>query len=278
MEFIIAHQTGFRLGVFAAVLMLMMALEAALPRRARTSARVRRWSTNMALVVVNTLAARLLGPLVAGTVSVFAAQRGIGLFNMVDLPVLLAVLGGMVLLDMAIYWQHVAFHRLPLFWRFHKVHHADRDIDATTGVRFHPAEIVFSMLYKAVCVLVLGPSLLAVILFEVVLNASAMFNHANLKLPLWLDRLIRPVFVTPDMHRVHHSDIERETNSNYGFCLSVWDRVFGSYIAQPERGHDGMTIGLAEYQTEKPGQLLWSLALPLARSQRNRPAGKEHAE
>lgn len=278
MEFIIAHQTGFRLGVFAAVLMLMMALEAALPRRARTSARVRRWSTNMALVVVNTLAARLLGPLVAGTVSVFAAQRGIGLFNMVDLPVLLAVLGGMVLLDMAIYWQHVAFHRLPLFWRFHKVHHADRDIDATTGVRFHPAEIVFSMLYKAVCVLVLGPSLLAVILFEVVLNASAMFNHANLKLPLRLDRLIRPVFVTPDMHRVHHSDIERETNSNYGFCLSIWDRVFGSYIAQPERGHDGMTIGLAEYQTEKPGQLLWSLALPLAGPQRDMPAGKEHAE
>jgi len=240
----------------------MMALEALAPRRARTSTRVQRWSTNIVLVVVNTFAARLLGPLVAGAVALFAAERGIGLFNIVDLPIVLAVLGGVILLDMAIYWQHVAFHKIPVFWRFHKVHHADRDIDVTTGVRFHPVEIVLSMIYKAVCVLALGPSLLAVILFEVILNASAMFNHANLKLLLWLDRIIRPVFVTPDMHRVHHSVIERETNSNYGFCLAIWDRLFGSYIDQPELGHDGMTIGLMEYQTPKPNQLLWSLSVP----------------
>ena len=253
-DFIINHEAGFRLGVFAGVLVLMMVLEALRPRRTRNLARTRRWSTNLALVVVNTLAARLLGPLVAGAVAIFAAERGIGVLNLVDMPLILSVLAGMVLLDMAIYWQHVAFHYLPFFWRFHKVHHADRDIDVTTGVRFHPAEIIFSMLYKAACVLILGPSLIAVILFEVVLNASAMFNHANLKLPLWLDRIIRPIFVTPDMHRVHHSEIERETNSNFGFCLSVWDRLVGSYIAQPEGGHDQRTIGLTEYQTEQPSQ------------------------
>lgn len=262
MDFIIENQSGFRLGTFAGVLLLMMALEAVMPKRQRTSTRARRWLTNMTLVVVNTLAARLLGPLIAGTIAIFAAERGIGLLNIIDIPFALSVLIGMVLLDLAIYWQHVAFHKVPLFWRFHKVHHADRDIDATTGVRFHPAEIVLSMLYKAVCVLLLGPSLMAVILFEVVLNASAMFNHANLKLPAALDRLIRPFLVTPDMHRVHHSEIERETNSNYGFCLSVWDRLFGSYIAQPELGHDGMTIGLTEYQTQRPSELVWSLAVP----------------
>jgi len=263
-EFIIENQSSFRLGIFAGILVLMMALEAVQPRRRRTLPRIRRWSTNLALVVVNTLAARLLGPLVAGAVAVFAAERGIGLLNLIDLPVALGILGGMVLLDMAIYWQHVAFHAVPFFWRFHKIHHADRDIDATTGVRFHPAEIVFSMLYKAACVLLLGPSLIAVILFEVVLNAGAMFNHANFKLPIFLDRLIRPLFVTPDMHRVHHSEIMRETNSNYGFCLSIWDRMFGSYRAQPERGHEGMVIGLSEYQTEQPGQLAWSLAAPFS--------------
>lgn len=262
LDFIVENQSGFRLGIFAGVLLLMMALEAALPRRKRTSTRTRRWSTNVALVVVDTFAARLLGPLVAGTVAVFAAEHGIGLFHLVDLPVALTVLASIVLLDMAIYWQHVAFHNIPFFWRFHKVHHADRDIDVTTGVRFHPAEIVFSMIYKAVCVLVLGPSLIAVILFEVILNASAMFNHANFKLPVFLDRVIRPGLVTPDMHRVHHSAIERETNSNYGFCLSIWDRMFGSYIAQPELGHEDMTIGLSDYQTPLPSELVWSLVVP----------------
>ena len=275
MDFIIENQTGFRLGAFAGVLVLMMALEAILPKRQRTSTRVRRWMTNVTLVVVNTVAARLLGPLVAGAVAIFAAERGIGLLNIIEIPFALSVLVVMILLDMAIYWQHVAVHKIPMFWRFHKVHHADRDIDATTGVRFHPAEIVLSMLYKAVCVLLLGPSLIAVILFEVVLNASAIFNHANLKLPATLDRLIRPFLVTPDMHRVHHSEIERETNSNYGFCLSVWDRLFGSYIAQPELGHDGMTIGLTEYQTDKPNEVLWSLAVPFKTDRSNPQISKE---
>jgi sterol desaturase/sphingolipid hydroxylase (fatty acid hydroxylase superfamily) len=277
-DFIVENQSVFRLGIFAGVLVLMMAAEALLPRRKRTLPRLRRWSTNLALVVVNTLAARLLGPLVAGTVAIFAAERGIGLLNMVELPQALGVLFAVIALDMAIYWQHVASHYVPLFWRFHKVHHADRDIDATTGVRFHPAEIVFSMLYKAVCVLVLGPSLVAVILFEVVLNASAMFNHANFKLPIWLDSLIRTLFVTPDMHRVHHSEIVRETNSNFGFCLSVWDRLFRSYRAQPEHGHDGMVIGLSEHQTAAPGKLTWSLAIPFSSGRRTTSSKTKAAE
>lgn len=262
LDFIVENELSFRLGIFAGVLLGMMALEAMAPRRKRTNMRARRWSTNVALVVINTLAARLLGPLIAGAVAIYANSRGIGLFNMIDVPVLLGVIACVVTLDMAIYWQHVATHKIPVLWRFHKIHHADRDIDVTTGVRFHPVEIVLSMLYKAVCVLVLGPSLVAVILFEVILNASAMFNHANFKLPQALDRILRPIIVTPDMHRVHHSDIMRETNANYGFFLSVWDRLFGSYIAQPELGHNGMTIGLAECQTSEPNEILWSLMAP----------------
>lgn len=278
MDFIVEHQSGFRFGIFAGVLVLMMALEALLPRRKRTLTRLRRWSTNLALVVVNTLAARLLGPLVAGAVAVFAAERGLGLLNVVELPQALGLLIAVVAMDMAIYWQHVAFHYVPFFWRFHKVHHADRDIDATTGVRFHPAEIAFSMLYKAVCVLALGPSLVAVIVFEVVLNASAMFNHANFRLPIWFDRLIRALFVTPDMHRVHHSEIMRETNSNFGFCLSVWDRLFRSYRAQPERGHDAMVIGLSEHQNAAPGELRWSLTVPFLAGPRKVSSEVEAAE
>jgi sterol desaturase/sphingolipid hydroxylase (fatty acid hydroxylase superfamily) len=168
-----------------------------------------------------------------------------------------------IILDMLIYWQHVAFHHIPALWALHKVHHADRDIDVTTGARFHPAEIVVSMVYKMALVVILGAPVIAVIIFELVLNGCAMFNHSNLKLPARLDRILRRVIVTPDMHRVHHSARVSETNSNYGFSLSIWDRLFGSYIAQPEQGHEGMTIGLEEYQTPGPASLLWSLCLPL---------------
>ena len=157
-------------------------------------------------------------------------------------------------------------HRVPFFWRFHKVHHTDRDLDASSAVRFHPVEILLSMLYKCGIVLIIGPAALAVLIFEIVLNASAIFNHANLKLPLGADKVLRLFIVTPDMHRVHHSVIERETNRNFGFNLSVWDRIFRSYKAQPEAGHDGMTIGLSEHQSSAPSQLFWSLKLPFAKS------------
>ena len=188
--------------------------------------------------------------------------NGWGILSWIDWPFWLEVAVAAVLLDMAIYWQHVASHKIPVLWRVHRVHHADRDIDATTGIRFHPVEIVLSMLYKFVVIIALGAPALGVFIFEVLLNGSAMFNHANLKLPAWLDRVLRTLIVTPDMHRVHHSVIHHETDSNYGFNLSIWDRLFGSYIDQPEKGHDGMTIGLNDYQTDNPSRLDWSLLLP----------------
>ena len=185
-----------------------------------------------------------------------------------DFPVAFEIVAAVILLDLTIYGQHVASHKWSILWRFHKVHHADRDIDVTTGTRFHPVEIVLSMFYKCLCVLLIGPAVIAVFIFEMVLNATAMFNHANVKLPSWLDRGIRMILVTPDMHRVHHSIIRRETDSNYGFSLSVWDRIFGTYIARPSAGHDRMTIGLSQYQTSRPSSLAWCLNLPFRSSKK----------
>lgn len=261
-EFLTIHESVLRLGVFVGVLGLMTLLEAVFPRRVRTQKRVGRWSTNLALVIIDTIALRVVLPIVAMGMAALAAQRGWGLFNLTDWPIWLEVLLSVVLLDMLIYWQHVASHHFPILWRLHKVHHADRDIDVTTGVRFHPIEIILSMVYKCFCILLLGPAIVAVLLFEILLNACAMFNHANVKLPNWLDRQMRFVIVTPDMHRVHHSTVNEETNSNYGFSLSLWDRVFGSYIPQPRAGHQEMVIGLEEYQDKSPNNIIWTLMTP----------------
>jgi len=242
-----------------------MALEALFPRRRRNLPRTYRWITNIGLSVINGLVVRLLGPLIAIGIAAWAIQNEIGLFNRTDWPAWLEITLAFILLDFAIYLQHIATHKIPVLWRLHKVHHADRDLDATSGVRFHPIEILLSMIYKCGVVLLIGPAVLAVLIFEITLNASAIFNHANLKLPLWLDRVLRPLIVTPDMHRVHHSVFPSETDSNYGFNLSVWDRLCRTYKAQPKEGHDGMTIGLSDYQTKKPASLLWSLVLPFAK-------------
>jgi sterol desaturase/sphingolipid hydroxylase (fatty acid hydroxylase superfamily) len=250
------------MSVFAGVLGVMALAEAALPRKDRTQPRTTRWFTNIGLVVIDTLALRLLFPILAVGVAEIATRNGWGLLSLTDWPFWLEVVIAAILLDMAIYWQHVASHKVPMLWRVHRVHHADRDIDATTGTRFHPVEIVLSMLYKFVIIIALGAPALGVFIFEVLLNGSAMFNHANLKLPLWLDRILRTLIVTPDMHRVHHSVIHREIDSNYGFNLSIWDRMFRTYIDQPQEGHDGMTIGLEPYQDDKPSRLDWSLLLP----------------
>ncbi len=254
-----------RLAVFGGVLALMLLLETLFPRKARTQNRARHVATNLGIVVLYTIVMRLIFPIAAMGIAAYAASKGWGLLNLFDMPIWVHILVSAVLLDMAVYWQHVASHKIPMIWRFHKMHHADRDIDATTGIRFHPVEIVLSMLYKMVIVLILGPHIIGVFLFEIILNGSAMFNHANVRLPLWLDKTIRILFVTPDMHRVHHSVIAAETNSNYGFNLSIWDRIFGSYIAQPKEGHDGMTIGLPQYQTNKPSNILWCLKLPFSK-------------
>ncbi|MEL7538727.1 MAG: sterol desaturase family protein [Pseudomonadota bacterium] len=273
MDFLATHENTVRLAVFAGVLLLMALLEALFPRRARVQSRVRRWASNLGLIAIDTLALRLVLPIVAVGMAAFTAERGWGLLNLVAWPAWLEIVLAVVVLDMLIYWQHVATHHIPWLWRLHKIHHADRDFDVTTGIRFHPVEIILSMLYKFVCIIVLGPAVAAVILFEVLLNGCAMFNHANVRLPAWFDRCLRLVIVTPDMHRVHHSVVPTETNSNYGFSLSWWDRLFGTYIPQPQAGHDGMTIGLAQYQDERPASLAWILTVPFRSEKRQRSIG-----
>ncbi len=233
-----------------------------MPRRQLSVRRWRRWSSNIGLIVISNILIRLCVPILATGVAAFADHKGLGIFNILSLPLLLNIVLSVVLLDMLIYWQHVASHHFSFLWVFHKVHHCDRDIDVTTGVRFHPVEMVLSIAYKFLCILLIGPAVWAVVIFEIVLNASAMFNHANIRLPLKLDNLLRKFVVTPDMHRLHHSVVTAETNSNFGFNLSLWDRLFSTYTAQPKQGHVSMTIGLSEYQDQKPASIWWCLALP----------------
>ncbi|MGI9286885.1 MAG: sterol desaturase family protein [Pseudomonadales bacterium] len=256
------NESAIRLAVFAGVFATMAILEAVAPRKERTMPRAHRWLTNTALVFVNSMLLRITFPILAVGMAELALTKGWGILSLVALPFWLEVVIAVMILDMLVYIQHVAFHKLPLLWIFHKVHHADRDFDVTTGVRFHPIEIVISMAYKLLGIALLGPPVVGVFIFELLLNASAMFNHANFRLPQYLDRVFRKVIVTPDFHRIHHSIIRSETDSNYGFFLSVWDHLFRSYQSQPSEGHDGMTIGLPEYQTQKPASLMWSLWLP----------------
>jgi sterol desaturase/sphingolipid hydroxylase (fatty acid hydroxylase superfamily) len=214
------------------------------------------------LVMVDTAAVRILVPVLPVGLAVTAQAHGWGLLNRWEVDGWLAILAGIAWLDLVIYLQHVLFHKLPLFWRLHRVHHTDPDLDVTTGVRFHPVEILISMVIKLMAVAVMGPPAVAVVLFEVLLNATSLFSHSNLRLPLPLDGVLRLLVVTPDMHRVHHSVLPRETDSNFGFNLPWWDRLFGTYRPQPEAGHDGMSIGLREYAGMGRMGLAWLLALP----------------
>jgi sterol desaturase/sphingolipid hydroxylase (fatty acid hydroxylase superfamily) len=257
---------ALRLASFLAVLGVMALIELAWPKRAPVVSKGRRWLTNLGIAGVDGLMLQLMAmlavPVAAVAAAFYAQTHGIGLLNQPAWPEWLKVTLALLVLDLAIWTQHLVSHKVPLFWRLHQVHHADRDIDVTTAVRFHPVEIALSMLWKIVVVVPLGASSLAVFLFEVILNACAMFNHANIALPAWLDRILRSVIVTPDMHRVHHSVLWREHDSNYGFNLSLWDWLFRTYVAQPEAGHAGMTIGLDPYQSAAPTRFGWSLALP----------------
>jgi sterol desaturase/sphingolipid hydroxylase (fatty acid hydroxylase superfamily) len=237
-----------RLGAGATVFAVMALWEVLAPRRALSAGRVRRWPANLGIVVVDQIAVRLLIPLAAVGVAVIAAQNGWGLLNMTPWPAWLKGLTGFLALDLAIYAQHVAFHKVPWLWRLHRMHHADLDIDVSTGLRFHPIEILLSVLIKMAVVMLAGVPPAAVIGFEVVLNATSMFNHSNAAMPLWLDRIVRLFVVTPDMHRVHHSVLRWETDSNFGFNVPWWDRLFGTYRAQPEAGHARMTIGLPVFR------------------------------
>jgi sterol desaturase/sphingolipid hydroxylase (fatty acid hydroxylase superfamily) len=242
------YEAALRLGAFVSVLMVLAIGEGLFQRKERVDSRRRRAVRNISLVALDSLIVRLALPLIPATFSVFADNRGWGLFNYIEIPPVFEWLAAILVFDFIIYIQHVLFHALPILWRLHMVHHADLDIDVTTGLRFHPLEILISLFLKLAVVAAFGFPAGAVILFEVILNATSMFNHSNLFLPLAADRWIRRVIVTPDMHRVHHSVIIRETNSNFGFNISWWDRLCGTYQAQPKAGHEKMTIGLPQYR------------------------------
>jgi sterol desaturase/sphingolipid hydroxylase (fatty acid hydroxylase superfamily) len=255
-------ETQIRLICFFGIFAVMALWELAAPRRSMRVGRGMRWAANIGIVVVDTVLLRIAFPMAAVGFAVFAAQRGWGLFNVLAWPIALEVIVCVVALDFIIYLQHRLFHAVPLFWRLHMVHHADADFDVTLALRFHPIEILLSMVIKFVAVAALGPPALAVLVFEVLLNGMAMFNHSNVRMPRALDGLLRLVLVTPDMHRVHHSVDVRESNSNFGFNLPWWDRICGTYEAQPSEGHEGMTIGLSQYQNHPRQGLGWLLLLP----------------
>jgi sterol desaturase/sphingolipid hydroxylase (fatty acid hydroxylase superfamily) len=257
------HEPAVRLACFAGVLALMLLWERLAPRRPLTVGRAPRWLSNLVLVGIDAIAARLVVPAgVVGTALV-AEERGWGLLNVMGAPAWVAVSLAVIALDLAIYLQHVLFHAVPVLWRLHMVHHADLDFDTTTGVRFHPVEILLSLGIKVAAVLLLGAPALGVLTFEVLLNATSLFNHGNVRLPAGIDRVLRWVLVTPDMHRVHHSARPRETNSNFGFNLPWWDYLFGTYRAEPAEGHAGMTVGLSQFREAWVDRLHWMLLLPV---------------
>ena len=262
--FILNHEPAIRLGCFFGVFAVMAVWELLAPRRRLSQPKAQRWFNNLGLVALNTALLRLVFPLAAAGMAATAELNGWGLFNRIESPGWLALLVSVVILDGVIYLQHVMFHAVPLFWRLHRVHHADLDFDVTTGARFHPVEILLSMLIKFAVIILLGPPIAAVVIFEVLLNATAMFNHSNVHLPAGLDAVLRWVIVTPDMHRVHHSHLGYEANSNFGFNLSVWDRLFGTYRSQPEEGHEGMVIGIDTFRDpEHCVKLRGMLGMPL---------------
>ena len=247
-ELVVQHEMVIRLSFFFGIFAVMALWEVVAPRRALTVSRAVRWANNLGLVFFNSFILRLIFPAAAVGMAAFASEQGWGIFNYYDVSPVTAVVASVVAMDFIIYLQHIMVHAVPVLWRLHRVHHADLDFDVTTGARFHPIEIFLSMLIKFATIAVLGPPVVAVVIFEVVLNATAMFNHSNVRLPLDLDRILRRVVVTPDMHRVHHSVEDDEANSNFGFNLPWWDRLFGTYRDQPRAGHENMSIGIHTYR------------------------------
>ena len=250
-EFVMNNEVTIRLSFFLGVFAIMAAWELIAPRRALTVSKAIRWANNLGLVFLNSFILRLLFPAAAVGMAAFANEQGWGIFNYYQTSFVVAVVVSVIAMDFIIYLQHVMVHAVPVLWRFHRVHHADPDFDVTTGARFHPIEIILSMLIKFATIAVLGPPVLAVVIFEVLLNATAMFNHSNVKLNLAIDKVLRLFVVTPDMHRVHHSVEDDEANSNFGFNLPWWDRLFGTYRNQPRAGHDNMIIGIHTYNDPK---------------------------
>lgn len=273
-EILLTHEFAIRLSAFFGIFALMAFWELLAPRRRQTIGRSRRWPSNLGIVVLDALLIRIVFPVAAVSVALLAEVRGWGLFHGLEAPTWLAVIASVVLLDLAIYLQHVLFHAVPVLWRLHRMHHADLEFDVTTGVRFHPVEILLSMAIKLGVVAALGTPAVAVLIFEVLLNATSMFNHGNVRLPERIDRVLRWIVVTPKMHRVHHSVAPRETNSNFGFNLPWWDRLFGTYRAQPEAGHVAMTIGIEQFRDPSELRLDRMLLQPFRDDDRSYPLGR----
>ena len=256
------NEIGLRIGFFFGVLIIIALWECLRPKLKLRISRNIRWFRNLSLIVLNSIAARLILPFTAASIAIYAEKNQIGLLNFLSIPLWLTVIVSIVLLDLIIYAQHLASHHFLIFWRLHKIHHIDQDIDVTTGVRFHPVEIIISTLIKCAVVMLLGIPFIAIVMFEIILNATSMFNHGNINLPEKFDEWLRLIIVTPDMHRIHHSIIPTETNSNFGFNLPWWDRLFGTYQSQPQKGHQKMEIGLSEYQDINKTNLLTLIIIP----------------
>lgn len=248
---LINHTDQLRLGFFAVILIIMAFLEFILPRRNVKADRLLRWTSNIGIVILDSIIVRIVLPTTTIAVALYAENMNYGLFNFLSFHGFLAIVISVLLLDLLIYGQHVIFHKIHWLWRFHRMHHSDTHIDVTTGIRFHPVEILMSLIIKFAAILLFGIPAIAVLIFEIILNATAMITHSNLNLPLWLDKLLRRIFVTPDMHRIHHSVHRNETDSNYGFNLSVWDRLFGTYIEQPRDTHEKMLIGIDKFRDQR---------------------------
>lgn len=257
-----------RLLAFSTVFITLAAIELLAPRLERDEMRgalkTRRWVTNLAMVVLSSVALRIVFPLAAVGTALWAQSSGYGLFPLLGLPLWAAGILAFLILDFAVWLEHVVSHKWPWLWRIHRMHHADTGFDLTTALRFHPLEIVLSMIWKAAIIIALGAPPVAVLVFEIVLNGAAMFNHANIRLPKTADTLLRLLIVTPDMHRIHHSTDMRETDSNYGFNLAIWDRMFSTYTQSPRRGDTAIEIGLSEWRDGRTAQLGWALALPFS--------------
>lgn len=263
-----------RITAFISILCLMALWEVWAPRRGLTTTKAWRWTANLSIVVLDAITIRLL--FVAGAVgaAVVASDRGWGLLNQLNWPTWVEGFLAVVVLDFVLYLQHVMFHAVPLFWRLHMMHHADLDCDVTTGLRFHPVEAALSMVIKIAAVAALGPSPTAVVIFEVLLNATSMFNHSNIRMSATVDRILRWLVVTPDMHRIHHSIVPRETNTNFGFNLPWWDRLLGTYRAQPDAGQETMTVGLEQYRDPARLTLTRLLVLPFVGAPGNYPLSR----
>jgi sterol desaturase/sphingolipid hydroxylase (fatty acid hydroxylase superfamily) len=252
MDYITNNEAVLRVGAFCFFLILIFIIELIFPIFKRSAQTYKRWFTNFTFVILNTLVLRFFFPVLAASFAVICDQYNIGLFNYYNVSLLISMAASFLLLDLGIWIQHLLFHRSNFLWRFHKIHHSDEEVDFTTGVRFHPIEIIISMICKLILLAIIGPSVVIVIIFEIVLNASSIFNHGNIKIPKVFDIVLRKVIVTPNMHRIHHSENENETNSNYGFNFSIWDKLFGTYIENSIKG-DNMIVGLTEFNNKKKG-------------------------